>query len=84
MLVPEGGDRSQMGVGRTLFAGGMAGGFNWIVALPPDVLKSRLQSGNFRKLVIIGLFSFQGWQPFLFFLPILLAARTVHLLLANT
>ena len=28
-----------------LFAGGMAGIFNWMVALPPDVVKSRLQSG---------------------------------------
>jgi solute carrier family 25 carnitine/acylcarnitine transporter 20/29 len=30
-----------MSVGRTLFAGGMAGVFNWMVAIPPDVLKSR-------------------------------------------
>ena len=44
-LVPEGGDRSEIGVLRTLFAGGMAGVCNWLVALPPDVLKSRLQSG---------------------------------------
>jgi len=28
----------------TLFAGGMAGVFNWLVSIPPDVLKSRLQS----------------------------------------
>lgn len=45
-MIPEGGDRSQLGIGRTLFAGGMAGICNWIVALPPDVLKSRLQSGT--------------------------------------
>ena len=45
-LVPEGGDRTEIGIGRTIFAGGMAGIFNWIVALPPDVVKSRLQSGN--------------------------------------
>ena len=44
-LVPEGGDRSEISIGRTIFAGGMAGIFNWIVALPPDVVKSRLQSG---------------------------------------
>lgn len=37
---------SQLGVGRTLFAGGMAGIFNWLVAIPPDVLKSRYQSGE--------------------------------------
>ena len=44
-LVPEGGDRSEISIGRTIFAGGMAGIFNWMVALPPDVVKSRLQSG---------------------------------------
>nr|CAH8839424.1 unnamed protein product [Trichobilharzia regenti] len=35
---------NELGVGKTLFAGGMAGVFNWVVAIPPDVLKSRLQS----------------------------------------
>lgn len=44
LMTPEGGDRTQLSMGRTLFAGGMAGVFNWIVALPPDVLKSRLQT----------------------------------------
>ncbi len=46
LMVPEGGDRTQLGVGRTLVAGGMAGIFNWMVAIPPDVLKSRLQTGK--------------------------------------
>ena len=46
-MVTEGGDRNQLSVGKTLFAGGMAGIFNWMVALPPDVLKSRLQTGKF-------------------------------------
>lgn len=31
-----------------LFAGGMAGIFNWAVAIPPDVLKSRFQTGWWR------------------------------------
>jgi len=44
LMVTEGGDRNQLSVGKTLFAGGMAGIFNWMVALPPDVLKSRLQT----------------------------------------
>jgi len=44
MMVPEGGDRSQISIGKTIFAGGMAGIFNWMVAIPPDVLKSRLQT----------------------------------------
>ncbi|KER21719.1 hypothetical protein T265_10025 [Opisthorchis viverrini] len=34
----------ELSVGKTLFAGGMAGIFNWLVAIPPDVLKSRYQS----------------------------------------
>lgn len=42
VLTPEGSEGS-LSVFRTLFAGGMAGIFNWLVALPPDVLKSRLQ-----------------------------------------
>ena len=46
LMVTEGGDRNQLSVGKTLFAGGMAGIFNWMVALPPDVLKSRLQTGK--------------------------------------
>ena len=46
LMVTEGGDRNQLSVGKTLFAGGMAGIFNWMVALPPDVLKSRLQTGT--------------------------------------
>ena len=46
MVQIGGGDRSDLGIGRTLLAGGLAGVCNWIVALPPDVLKSRLQSGN--------------------------------------
>ncbi|CAL1539273.1 unnamed protein product [Lymnaea stagnalis] len=44
VLTPEGHDRSEMSIWRTLFAGGMAGIFNWSVAIPPDVLKSRLQT----------------------------------------
>ena len=31
---------------RIVVAGGFAGVFNWIVAIPPDVLKSRLQIGK--------------------------------------
>ena len=45
-MVPEGGDRTQLSIGRTIFAGGMAGIFNWMIAIPPDVLKSRLQTGT--------------------------------------
>ena len=44
ILTPEGKTRSDISVSRTLFAGGMAGIFNWMVAIPPDVLKSRLQT----------------------------------------
>jgi len=43
-LVPEGGSRSDLSISKTIFAGGMAGIFNWIVGIPPDVMKSRLQT----------------------------------------
>ena len=38
-------DSSQLSPMRTMLAGGMAGIANWIIAIPPDVLKSRLQAG---------------------------------------
>ncbi|CAG0913193.1 unnamed protein product [Notodromas monacha] len=44
ILTPEGGNRSDLSPLRIIFAGGMAGVFNWAVAIPPDVLKSRLQT----------------------------------------
>ena len=37
--------RKDLSAWRTLFAGGSAGIVNWLVAIPPDVLKSRLQTG---------------------------------------
>lgn len=36
---------NELSVPRILTAGGMAGIFNWAVAIPPDVLKSRFQTG---------------------------------------
>ncbi|XP_051865817.1 mitochondrial carnitine/acylcarnitine carrier protein-like [Pristis pectinata] len=36
--------RSELSAPRILFAGGMAGIFNWVVAIPADVLKSRFQT----------------------------------------
>jgi solute carrier family 25 carnitine/acylcarnitine transporter 20/29 len=74
-MTPEGGDRSQIGVLRTLFAGGMAGIFNWAIAIPQDVLKSRLQTAPegkysglkdvFQQLIkeegVKGLY--RGWLP---------------------
>jgi len=52
LLVPAGGSTSDLNMMNTIFAGGMAGIFNWMVALPPDVVKSRLQSapeGQFKN-----------------------------------
>ncbi|KAG7208290.1 hypothetical protein KM043_014532 [Ampulex compressa] len=40
-LTPEGG---KLGILSTIMAGGFAGIANWIVGMPPDVLKSRLQT----------------------------------------
>ena len=42
MFVPL--SRCELSVGKTLFAGGMAGICNWVVAIPVDVVKSRLQA----------------------------------------
>lgn len=39
-------DASKFGLLQTIFAGGMAGILNWVVAMPADVLKSRLQTGK--------------------------------------
>nr|XP_009934959.1 PREDICTED: mitochondrial carnitine/acylcarnitine carrier protein [Opisthocomus hoazin] len=44
ILTPEGHSVSDLSVPRILFAGGLAGIFNWAVAIPPDVLKSRFQT----------------------------------------
>lgn len=44
ILLPEGKSRNELSPSRTLFAGGMAGILNWIVAIPADVLKSRQQT----------------------------------------
>jgi len=38
--------RQKLSIGSTLFAGGMAGICNWLVAIPMDVVKSRLQAGE--------------------------------------
>ncbi|XP_071816770.1 mitochondrial carnitine/acylcarnitine carrier protein-like [Apostichopus japonicus] len=43
-ITPEGKTSDQLGPGRILFAGGMAGIFNWMVAIAPDTLKSRYQT----------------------------------------
>uniref|UniRef100_A0A8C4NBR3 Mitochondrial carnitine/acylcarnitine carrier protein n=1 Tax=Eptatretus burgeri TaxID=7764 RepID=A0A8C4NBR3_EPTBU len=58
LLTPEGSSASDLSVLRVLFAGGMAGIFNWAVAIPPDVLKSRFQTapegkypGGFRDVL---------------------------------
>ncbi|XP_015178963.1 PREDICTED: congested-like trachea protein [Polistes dominula] len=40
-LTPEGG---KLGLLSTILAGGFAGVANWVVGIPPDVLKSRLQA----------------------------------------
>ena len=74
-ITPEGGDHSQIGVWRTLFAGGMAGIFHWVVAMPQDVLKSQLQTAPDGKYSgIIDVFEqmkkdegfkgvYRGWLP---------------------
>lgn len=43
-LTPAGSSPDELSKTAVLIAGGMAGVFNWTVAIPPDVLKSRLQT----------------------------------------
>ncbi|CAO3678704.1 unnamed protein product [Rhizopus stolonifer] len=43
-LTPVGSKPEDLSFGAVLFAGGMAGVAMWTIAIPPDVLKSRLQS----------------------------------------
>eukprot|EP00126_Sphaerothecum_destruens_P015109 Sdes_comp9027_c0_seq1m453 len=53
-LTPEGGNSKELGPLRLLFAGGMAGIFNWLVAIPADTIKSRIQTapeGTYRGVI---------------------------------
>ncbi|KAJ1304587.1 hypothetical protein OPQ81_005729 [Rhizoctonia solani] len=43
-LTPAGSDPSQLNLSAVVLAGGLAGVAMWSVAIPPDVIKSRLQS----------------------------------------
>jgi len=43
-LAPAGASSSDLNVGQVILAGGTAGVAMWAIAIPPDVLKSRLQS----------------------------------------
>ncbi|CAK4084087.1 unnamed protein product [Aphanomyces euteiches] len=43
-LTPEGQSPEELNAFRTFVAGGMAGVINWVVAIPPDVIKSRIQA----------------------------------------
>ncbi|KZO99251.1 mitochondrial carrier [Calocera viscosa TUFC12733] len=43
-MTPAGADPSQLHLGSIIFAGGMAGVAMWTIAIPPDTIKSRLQS----------------------------------------
>lgn len=43
-LTPEGESRNDLSPLRTLLAGGIAGLANWLVAIPPDVIKTRVQT----------------------------------------
>ncbi|KIJ23898.1 hypothetical protein M422DRAFT_217378 [Sphaerobolus stellatus SS14] len=43
-LTPKGADPSQLNLGAIIVAGGSAGVAMWSIAIPPDVIKSRIQS----------------------------------------
>ncbi|KIY45774.1 mitochondrial carrier, partial [Fistulina hepatica ATCC 64428] len=44
MLTPAGGSPADLHLGPIIVAGGMAGVAMWAIAIPPDVIKSRIQS----------------------------------------
>jgi len=44
LLTPAGSDPSELNLGAVILAGGTAGVAMWSIAIPPDVLKSRIQS----------------------------------------
>jgi len=53
LLTPEGSSPNSLNPFAVLVAGGMAGVANWVIAIPPDVLKSRYQAapeGTYRGL----------------------------------
>lgn len=45
-------DDGELSLVATICAGGCAGIANWLIGMPPDVLKSRLQTGNAYKFFI--------------------------------
>eukprot|EP01095_Lingulamoeba_sp_RSL-Kostka_P014074 TRINITY_DN600_c0_g1_i1.p1 TRINITY_DN600_c0_g1~~TRINITY_DN600_c0_g1_i1.p1 ORF type:complete len:296 (+),score=91.99 TRINITY_DN600_c0_g1_i1:63-950(+) len=54
LLIPKDESSKKKIVLATLFSGGMAGIFNWIVSIPPDVIKSRIQTapeGKYKGVV---------------------------------
>lgn len=53
-MTPKGKNPDELNAFRTFIAGGFAGIFNWVIAIPPDVLKSRLQTapeGKYKGLL---------------------------------
>lgn len=44
-IMTQNSESGKIGILSTIFAGGSAGIANWLVAMPADVLKSRLQTG---------------------------------------
>ncbi|KAI5124088.1 hypothetical protein M0805_000903 [Coniferiporia weirii] len=53
-VTPAGASASDLNLGAVIFAGGMAGVAMWSIAIPPDVLKSRIQtapSGTYSGLL---------------------------------
>lgn len=54
LITPKGQDVSDLSAFRVFVAGGFAGMINWAIAIPPDVLKSRIQTapeGTYRGIM---------------------------------
>lgn len=55
-FTPEGG---KLSLPATIIAGGFAGIANWLVGMPPDILKSRLQTGMYiTKIIYLHFYDF--------------------------
>ena len=46
-------NRTVLSTGNTLLAGGLTGIINWTLVLPLDVIKSRVQTGEQRNILLM-------------------------------
>lgn len=52
-IATSGTDRNEISMVWSLIAGGLAGISFWLVGMPPDILKSRLQTGKYNRFQML-------------------------------